>query len=75
MEVTVKWRSVKKYLPEIKIPCPVMQQFPFYKCWRTVYTFALLVAVTQGSIAKESQDPEGQCSFQEKRYDTAIALK
>lgn len=62
MKVTVEWRLVKNYLPKIKILCLMMQQFPLYKCWRTVCTFALLLAVTQGSIAKESQDPELQCS-------------
>lgn len=62
MKVTVEWRLVKNYLPKIKILCLMMRQFPFYKCWRTVFTFALLLAVTLDSIAKESQDPELQCS-------------
>ena len=62
MKVTVEWKLVKNYLPKIKILCLTMRQFPFYKCWRTVCTFALLLAVTLDSIAKESQDPELQCS-------------
>ena len=36
MKVTVEWRLVKNYLPKIKILCLMMQQFPFYKFWRTV---------------------------------------
>lgn len=41
-----------------KMPCLVIQQFPFYKCWRIVYLFASLVVVKEHWIAKESGDPK-----------------